>query len=69
MIHALQPLGAVFPTLANVFVTVTPDRPNIRHPRALAALVAQCGPTDEAESKAHTTPAPAEPVTAGPAAI
>jgi hypothetical protein len=50
MIHALQPVGAVFPTLANVFVTVTPDRPISATHALLAALVAQYNPGDEAET-------------------
>jgi hypothetical protein len=41
MIHALRPLGVVFPTLANVFVTVEPDRPISATQALLAALVTQ----------------------------
>jgi hypothetical protein len=41
MIHALHPLGVVFPSLANVFVTVEPDRPISATRALLAALVTQ----------------------------
>jgi hypothetical protein len=41
MIHALYPLGVVFPTLANVFVTVEPDKPISATHALLAALVTQ----------------------------
>jgi len=50
MIHALHPLGVVFPTLANVFVTVEPDRPVSATQALLAALVTQHGRSGGAEN-------------------
>jgi hypothetical protein len=50
MIQALHPLGVVFPTLANVFVTVEPNRPISATQALLAALVTRFDPSGGAEA-------------------